>query len=70
MNLKSSKLTLTGGVLELGGEEVGDGVRRLEVTASLCGGCGENAWQHAQLCRQQDSAVNQFPFLVRISFEE
>lgn len=62
--------SLTGGVLELGKGEVGDGVRRLEVNASLSGGCGENAWQHAQLCRQQDNAVNQFPFCISISFED
>ncbi|KAK3866513.1 hypothetical protein Pcinc_027958 [Petrolisthes cinctipes] len=59
-----------GGVLELGGSEVGNDVRRLEVSAVLSGGCQENAWQHAQLCRQLDSTVNQFPFLINIMFQK
>ncbi|KAK7072532.1 Peptide-N(4)-(N-acetyl-beta-glucosaminyl)asparagine amidase [Halocaridina rubra] len=57
------------GVLELSGDSLSDNPTKLEVSASLEKGRGEVAWQHAQLFRQNDSATDQFPFMIHIKYE-
>ena len=43
------------------------GSKTLKLSASLSGGKGDNAWQHAQLFRQNISSLNEFPLDVLVT---
>nr|XP_053647195.1 peptide-N(4)-(N-acetyl-beta-glucosaminyl)asparagine amidase-like [Cherax quadricarinatus] len=56
------------GVLELFQCDLEHEASIIELSARLLNGQGENAWQHAQLFRQSDSSLDQFPFLIHIKY--
>ncbi|XP_045625192.2 peptide-N(4)-(N-acetyl-beta-glucosaminyl)asparagine amidase isoform X1 [Procambarus clarkii] len=56
------------GVLELTEGDLQHETTKLELSAHLSNGQGENAWQQAQLFRQSDSSLDQFPFLIHIKY--
>lgn len=43
-----------------------DGSRSFTLTAELSGGNGDNAWQHAQLFRQEMSDTNSYPLKISV----
>merc|ERR1712179_470582 len=57
------------GVLELKKEDLSSNTHRLELSAELCNGNGDEAWQHAQLFRQGDSEHDKYPLMVHIKFD-
>ena len=46
------------------------GSTQLELTAKLKNGLGDNAWQHAQLFRQEMSNFKDYPFDIIIKLKK
>ncbi|CAL4065500.1 unnamed protein product, partial [Meganyctiphanes norvegica] len=49
-------------------DDISSNTHKLELSAELCDGDGNEAWQHAQLFRQTDSDHDKYPFMVHIKF--